>query len=84
MKLIKPSVEIIPQEPDLKGIYKMIELAGRTCYKSEDNITEDSAKAFVDRMIKSRHGAVLEHGTVYLKLPTCLQLSVNIKRINIL
>jgi thymidylate synthase (FAD) len=69
MKFIKPSVEIVPQEPDLKGIYKMIELAGRTCYKSEDKITEDSAKVFVDRMIASGHGAMLEFGTVYLYIP---------------
>lgn len=39
------------------------------CYKSEDKITETSAKEFVDRMIKSGHGAMLEHGTVYLKVP---------------
>lgn len=44
----------------------MIELAGRTCYKSADKITEDSAKPFVDRMIASHHTAMLEHGTVYL------------------
>lgn len=50
----------------IEGIYKQIELAGRTCYKSEDKITETSAKEFVDRMIKSGHGAMLEHGTVYL------------------
>ena len=68
MKLIKPSVEIIKQEEyDLNHIFKFIELAGRTCYKSEDKITEDSAKEFVDRMIKSGHCAMLEHGTVYLK-----------------
>ena len=67
MKLIKPSVEIIKQEEyDLNHIFKFIELAGRTCYKSEDKITEDSAKGFVDRMIRSGHGAMLEHGTVYL------------------
>jgi thymidylate synthase (FAD) len=69
MRLIKPSYSIIEQPPGLEGVYKMIEIAGRTCYKSEDNITEDSAKAFVDRMIKSRHGAMLEHGTVYLDIP---------------
>ena len=69
MKLIKPNVEIIEQQPGLEGMYKQIELAGRTCYKSEDKITEDSAKAFVDRMIKSGHGAMLEHGTVYLTIP---------------
>lgn len=62
MKLIESSVQIIKE----KDPYKMIELAGRTCYKSEDKITEDSAKEFVDRMIKLGHGAMLEHGTIYL------------------
>ena len=51
----------------LNSIYKQIEIAGRTCYKSEDKITDTSAKEFVERMIKSGHGAMLEHGTVYLK-----------------
>ena len=69
MKLIKPSFEIIEQQSGLEGVYKQIELAGRTCYKSEDKITPDSAKAFVDRMIRSGHGAMLEHGTVYLRVP---------------
>jgi thymidylate synthase (FAD) len=69
MRLIKPSYSIIEQPPGLEGVYKMVEIAGRTCYKSENNITEDSAKAFVDRMIKSGHGAMLEHGTVYLDIP---------------
>ena len=67
MKLIESKVEVIEQLPGLEGVYKQIELAGRTCYKSEDKITEDSAKGFVDRMISSKHGAMLEHGTVYLK-----------------
>ena len=69
MKLIKSSFEIIEQYPGIEGIYKQIELAGRTCYKSLDKITKDSAKDFVDRMIKSGHGAMLEHGTVYLETP---------------
>ena len=68
MKLIESKVEVIEQQPGLEGMYKHIELAGRVSYKSEDKITEDSAKEFVDRMIKSKHGAVLEHGTVYLKV----------------
>jgi thymidylate synthase (FAD) len=69
MKLIKPSWKILEQESGIDGIYKAIERAGRTCYKSEDKMTEDSAKGFVDRMIKSGHGAMLEHGTVYLAMP---------------
>lgn len=70
MKLIKPSFEIWEQLSGLEGVYKQIERAGRVCYKSEDKITEDSAKPFVERMIKSGHGAMLEHGTVYLKRKT--------------
>lgn len=69
MKLIKPHFEIIEQQVGLEGIYKQIELAGRTCYKSEDRITEGSAKKFVDMMINSGHLAMLEHGTIYLKIP---------------
>lgn len=67
MKLIESKAEYITQEEGLEGIYKQIELAGRTCYKSEDKITENSAKGFVERMIKSNHTAMLEQGTVYLK-----------------
>lgn len=81
MKLIKPSFNIIEQQAGLEGVYKQIEMAGRTCYKSEDKITKTSAKEFVDRMIKSGHGAMLEHGTVYLTIPNdsdlCLLLKMN-------
>ena len=70
MKLIQPKAELLPWTPGVEGVYKMIELAGRTCYKSTDKITEDSAKPFVDRMIASHHTAMLEHGTVYLMVHT--------------
>ena len=70
MKLINSKVEILePTGYTIDDIYKQIEIAGRTCYKSEDKITPTSAKEFVDRMIKSGHGAMLEHGTVYLDIP---------------
>lgn len=67
MKLIKSSFEIIEQESGLKGIYRQIEKAGRTCYKSENLITEDSAEKFVNMIKDRQHTAMLEHGTVYLK-----------------
>lgn len=69
MKLIKPSFEILEQDPSLEGIYKQIEFTGRTCYRSYDKITEDSAKKFVDMLIARGHTAMLEHGTVYLTIP---------------
>jgi thymidylate synthase (FAD) len=66
MRLIKSSFEILEQVPGIQGVKKQIELAGRTCYKSEDKITDTSCEEFVSRMVNSGHGAMLEHGTVYL------------------
>lgn len=66
MRIIKPSFEIWDQEYGLEGIYKQIEKCGRVCYASDP--IEGKAKDFVDRMIKLGHGAMLEHGTVYLFL----------------
>lgn len=68
MKLINSSVIVKEQESGIDGVYKQIEWAGRHCYKSLDKITENSAKEFVDRMIKLSHGAMLEHGTIYLTI----------------
>lgn len=56
-------------ESNVEDMYKIIEQAGRTCYKSLDKITDGSAEKFVQRMIKSEHTAMLEHGTIYLKIP---------------
>ena len=69
MKFIKPRIEVIEQKPGLNGMFKQIEMAGRTCYKSEANITDDSAEKFVNRMIDSKHTTMLEHGTLYLDVP---------------
>ena len=66
MKILEPSFEIWQQESGLLGIYKQIEKAGRVCYKSEQNVSEGSAKPFVERMITAEHTAMLEHGTVYM------------------
>ena len=79
MRLVKPSWEIWEQEPGIQGIYKAIERAGRICYRSENKITEDSAQPFVDRLVKNGHGAMLEHGTVYLAMPmeTILPIEAN-------
>lgn len=71
MKLIESSVEILPQEEGLLGAYKQCEIAGRTAYRSLDKMTDASAKRFVEAMCKSNHGAVLEHGTIYLHFSYC-------------
>jgi len=47
---------------------RLIELCGRTAYKSEDKITEDSAKKFVLMLTSRGHLSVLEHSNIVLKV----------------
>lgn len=57
MKIIEPSVELI-NAPDYKTLLTTIEAAGRTCYKSEDKITDGSAEKFVRGIIKRGHSSL--------------------------
>jgi thymidylate synthase (FAD) len=67
MKLIKSSFEILEQPTGEEGMYKQIEKVGRVCWKSENKITEDSYKKFIEMLKNKQHFSVLEHGTVYLR-----------------
>lgn len=69
MQFIKPNFEILPQGEGLNGIYRQIEIAGRTCYKSADKATENSSEVFTQRMVESSHTAMCEHATIYLFIP---------------
>ena len=66
MKIVKAGYELITS---INGeeILKKIEQAGRVCYKSENLITEDSAKRFCENIIKRGHEAVLEHYSFTVK-----------------
>lgn len=67
MKIINPNAVLLQQPKDTKELYQFIEKIGRTCYKSENNITEDSAERFVNRLAENKHYAMLEHGMIYIK-----------------
>lgn len=69
MEFLIAGYEIIEQEPGLEGMYKAAELPGRICYGSQDKIAPGTAEKFCNGLMKSNHGAPLEHGTVYLKAP---------------
>ena len=73
MNIITPKFEILEQQYNketlLEDMFKHIELCGRTCYKSEDKITDTSYEKFVKMLEEAEHGAMLEHGTVYLTIP---------------
>lgn len=67
MKIVNASYRI---ETPIDGaeILKRIEKAGRTCYKSEDRITAESATAFVRMLIERGHESVLEHESITVRL----------------
>jgi len=64
IKTIKPSVQILTPENEIKSFPKRIEKAGRICYKSEYKIHENSADEFVKNIIKRGHESVLEHCSI--------------------
>lgn len=69
MKIVGICVELL-YSVNTRMTMQALEMAGRTCYKSEDKITPDSADAFVRRIIKSGHESVLEHEKVSIRI-TC-------------
>ena len=79
MKIIQPLIEILtPIDGDY--ILKFLEQCGRTCYKSEDKITEDSAEKFVRALIKSGHESVIEHYSITVKVVCSRAISHQIVR----
>jgi thymidylate synthase (FAD) len=70
MELINPSFEILTPQSQIDGMLHRIEAAGRTCYKSEDKMTDISAKEFVEKIIRLGHDSVLEHEYISVRVIT--------------
>lgn len=66
MQILQP--QVILEKIDREEILKKLEKAGRTCYKSENRITESSAPEFVKRIIKRGHESVIEHVTITVRV----------------
>lgn len=77
MKIVIPSVKLLWITPDAE---KQIEVAGRTCYKSEDKITDESAYKFASALRKRGHHAMLEHATASFRIITDRGISHEIVR----
>lgn len=73
MKLIEPSAILIAKtqligDNSLESSMKLIEQAGRTCYKSESKISKDSWKSFVNMIKAKGHESVLEHVSATIRI----------------
>ena len=66
MKIIEPSYYIFPILGG-ESILLLLELAGRTCYKSEEQITDDSSKKFITMLVERGHEAIIEHFNVTVR-----------------
>ena len=62
MQVIQPQFEI-HKLVSWEDMLKHIEQIGRTCYKSNDLITEDSYLGFIRGLIDRGHEAMIEHVT---------------------
>jgi len=67
MKVIKPSVEVLTRLSGIE-ILKDIELAARTCYKTEDKITDESYLNFVQMILNRGHEAMIEFGFMMARI----------------
>lgn len=79
MKIISPDFAFV-DSINGNAILKKLEAAGRTCYKSENKITEDSAANFVRNLIKRGHESVLEHVSITVRIITDRGISHEIVR----
>ncbi|MBF0121702.1 MAG: FAD-dependent thymidylate synthase [Desulfobacterales bacterium] len=67
MRIVKQSWSWV-NKPEFPLV--VIETAGRTCYKSEDKITKDSAMEFVKRILTKGHESVIEHASASVRFIT--------------
>lgn len=68
----RAQLELQSEAPVIDNVFRHIERCGRTCYKSLEDMAENSSDRFVEKMINSEHLSVLEHGTIYLTVPFSL------------
>lgn len=82
MKIIQQSVELISPKTFEEGesLLKIVEMAGRNCWRSEGKITDDSYKAFIKSLMDRGHGSPLEFADVTMKIVTSRDVMAELTR----
>ncbi|MDP8254885.1 MAG: FAD-dependent thymidylate synthase [Candidatus Alcyoniella australis] len=68
MQIVPPSFEILTPLAQIADYLRQIEAAGRTCYKSEARMDDDSAAPFVRRLVRAGHQSVIEHCAITVRI----------------
>ena len=66
MQLVEPHFILLTAEKEIQQFPREIERYGRTCYQSEDKITDGSAERFCKMIIRRGHESVLEHKSIVI------------------
>lgn len=69
MKIVNQSIEVLTKTP-YEDAVRLVEEAGRTCYKSETKGTVEGAEKFIRGIIKRGHESVIEHFTITVRVIT--------------
>ena len=68
IEIVRPSAEILTPLEEIQDYVWRLELYGRNCYKSEDRITNTSAKKFVRMLVRRGHESVIEHCVITARI----------------
>ncbi len=68
LKIVKPGAKIVTPLEQINDYPRQLEIAGRTCYKSEEKMSTESAERFIRMIVNSGHHSVLEHCTISVRI----------------
>ena len=68
IEVVERGHEIVQSNQTIRDLAYLCEVAGRTCYKSEEKITKDSTEKFIRGIVKSGHESVIEHGSITVRI----------------
>lgn len=80
MKIVNNNYVILTDLSNPLFMLKQIESAGRTCYRSENKITDDSCIKFCKMLINRGHEAMLEHTQLSVRFTTSRALANELVR----
>lgn len=82
MKIIEQQVKVLYPRTLEEGIdeLKRIEIAGRNCWRSDNKITKNSYRVFLEALLKMGHESPIEFGSIMLEMITSRDVLAELTR----